>query len=363
MASGLLVVIIDALDECTDRAGLKLVLEALIRAANNLPLKFFVSCRPDQQLINTITHQEGLNKCLYHLHDIEQSLVQADIELYLRAELKSIHVLEEQIQALVSRAGRLFIHAATAVRYIMNDAVSSNYERRLEAVMSIRPTTESKAHDALDELYTTILVVALEDPSLELSETDAVGKVLHMVVCAKELLTLDALAVFLDISDIRELKRSIAPLQSVLHVNEESRLVSTLHASFPDYMLTGHRSKRFYCNPQEGNTVFARRCFDIMKRMLHFNMGGFASSYLVDADIPSLSSTVDDEIPSHLFYACRYWSDHVIDSEEFDDQITLVEGFLKRQFLFWAEAMNLKRATRDATLALSKASNWVRVSR
>ncbi|QRV82834.1 Vegetative incompatibility protein HET-E-1 [Ceratobasidium sp. AG-Ba] len=360
MLAGLLVVVIDALDECTDRAGLKLVLETLLRAANHLPLKFFVSCRPDQQLLDTVTHQEGLNRCLYHLHDIEQSLVQADIELYLRAELRPIHVLEEQIQALASRAGRLFIHAATAVRYIMNNAVSSNYQRRLEAVMTIRPTTESKAHEALDELYTTILAVALEDPSLEPSETETVGKVLHMVVCAKDLLTLDALAVLLDISDIGEMKRSIAPLQSVLHVHEGNQQVSTLHASFPDYMLTNHRSKRFYCNPQNENAAFARRCFEIMKQMLHFNMGGFVSSYSADAEVPSLSSTVDHEIPPHLFYACRYWSDHLIESGETNDQIVPLEGFLKCQFLFWAEAMNLKHVTRDGILVLSKASNWMR---
>ncbi|QRV96996.1 Vegetative incompatibility protein HET-E-1 [Ceratobasidium sp. AG-Ba] len=360
IVAGLLVVVIDALDECADRAGLKLVLETLLRAANDLPLKFFVSCRPDQPLLDAVVNQDGLSRHLYHLHDVEESLVQADIEVYLRAELKPIRVTEEQIRTLASRAGRLFIHAATAVRYIVNDAVSSNYKKRLEAIMSIQSTAQTKAHEALDELYATILAIALEDPSLEPSETDAVEKVLHMVVCAKDLLTLDALGYFLEISDIEEVKRSIVPLQSVLHINEGNQLVSTLHASFPDYMLNSHRSKRFHCDPQEQSRVLARRCFDIMKRMLHFNMGRFASSHLVDAEVPSLITIVNDVIPLHLFYACLHWSDHLIDGENADGRIELLEDFLKCRLIFWVEAMNLKHAIRAGTLALSNASSWIR---
>lgn len=45
-----LVVVIDALDECENRHGVGLILDALLEFADNLPLRFFVTSRPEPEV-------------------------------------------------------------------------------------------------------------------------------------------------------------------------------------------------------------------------------------------------------------------------------------------------------------------------
>ncbi|ELU35764.1 NACHT domain-containing protein [Rhizoctonia solani AG-1 IA] len=45
-----LVVVIDALDECSNANGVRMILDVLFRIAPNLPLKFFVASRPEPNI-------------------------------------------------------------------------------------------------------------------------------------------------------------------------------------------------------------------------------------------------------------------------------------------------------------------------
>ncbi|KAG8681772.1 hypothetical protein FRC11_000693, partial [Ceratobasidium sp. 423] len=81
-----LVVVIDALDECEDRNGVELILDALFRHAEYIPLKFLITSRPEPE-IYTKMRLHDQSQIAIHPHDIEKSLVQADIELYLNEEL------------------------------------------------------------------------------------------------------------------------------------------------------------------------------------------------------------------------------------------------------------------------------------
>jgi hypothetical protein len=81
----------------------------LFRYATELPIKFFVTCRPVPSVHENLRSQDALTRSVLHLHDVEESLVQADIETYLNSELPSISPSTEQVKLLASRAGKLFI--------------------------------------------------------------------------------------------------------------------------------------------------------------------------------------------------------------------------------------------------------------
>ena len=61
---------------------------------------------------------------MLHLHDIEESAVEADIKKYLTDAFYTMSPRPSsyQVEQLANHAGRLFIYAATAVRYIHPDS-------------------------------------------------------------------------------------------------------------------------------------------------------------------------------------------------------------------------------------------------
>ncbi|ELU35793.1 NACHT domain-containing protein [Rhizoctonia solani AG-1 IA] len=117
-----LVVVIDALDECSNANGVRTILDVLFRITPTLPLKFFVTSRPEPDIRQRIEAQSDRSRTMCVLHEIEKSLVQADIELYLRDELGN-GVSEHDLIKLAKLSDNLFIYAATAIRYVRRRAV------------------------------------------------------------------------------------------------------------------------------------------------------------------------------------------------------------------------------------------------
>jgi hypothetical protein len=52
----------------------------LFRYASELPIKLFVTCRPEPSVHKKLYSQDVHTRSVLHLHDVEESLVQADIE-------------------------------------------------------------------------------------------------------------------------------------------------------------------------------------------------------------------------------------------------------------------------------------------
>ncbi|KAG9122818.1 hypothetical protein FRC07_000635, partial [Ceratobasidium sp. 392] len=288
------VVVIDALDECSDYLTASLVLEVLLRFVQDLPIRFFVTCRPDSSVLQRLSLPGGASRSLYHLHDIEASLVQADIEAYLRAELEPFGIPARHIQQLVERSGRLFIYAATAVRYIQAKNISVDHQERADIILGIGPHSSRKATEPMDALYTAILSAALENDDLEPWDKENIELLLHTVVCVQWPLTIDALAHLMCFKSPGHARRAAEPLGSVLNLDGNGGLVSALHASFPDYMLTKSRSGRFFCDEIGFSYVLSLRCFETMKSLLRFNICNLESSFVLDEDVPDLPSRIKE---------------------------------------------------------------------
>ncbi|KAG8690804.1 hypothetical protein FRC09_011849, partial [Ceratobasidium sp. 395] len=356
---GSLVIVIDALDECSSPAATLSILNVLLRCANDLPVKFFVTCRPEHRMLDQVELHEGVSRSLYHLHDIEQSLVQADIETYIQVKLGPLHLPEDSIKLLVVRCGNLFIYAATAARYIQAQSELDDYDS-LQVILQANSSMSGEAHESLDALYTAILSGALESKGLRQGYKEKIKLVLDTVVCAREPLAIQDLARLLQLTSSKQVERAIEPLRSVLHVDERSGVVSTLHASFPNYMLTPSRSGRFCCDEVKQNQVLAQRCFETMNDLLQFNICNLESSFVLDRQLPDLADRIERSIPPHLFYACQYWSDHLIRAGDSSTLLSGVQTFLSEHALFWIEVMNLKNATSRGIVMLADTYRWMK---
>ncbi|CAE7102452.1 unnamed protein product [Rhizoctonia solani] len=351
-----LVVVIDALDECENRAGVELILDMLLRFASEVPLKFLITSRPEPEIYEKLIGSGS--RQVIHLHEIEKSLVQADIELYLTQELDFITPRSTDIEQLVQRSGALFIYAATLARYIRTGKRLADPRKRLRSVLSMTPEA-TKTHTHIDALYTAVLRSALSEDEMEPDEVEDILAVLRTVISAQEPINAETIAVFAGVADAERVVYALQPLRSVLHQSEETGLISTLHASFPDFMFSSERSGLYFCDIGEQSQLLAQRCFFVMKEGLKFNICDLETSFLPDEKIENLGSRIKEKIPLTLGYACRYWASHLGLSPRSDPLQELLDGFFSQQLLFWMEVLSLHREMAAGVEALLKTQQWL----
>ena len=82
-----LIIVIDALDECTNQSDVNDVLTIIRQYSPDLPLKFFITSRPERQIQNVFRQEDTSGYSKFILHEIEKDIVSADIAIYAREEL------------------------------------------------------------------------------------------------------------------------------------------------------------------------------------------------------------------------------------------------------------------------------------
>ncbi|KEP51276.1 putative vegetative incompatibility protein HET-E-1 [Rhizoctonia solani 123E] len=355
----MMVVVIDALDECKNKESTRDILDILLVKSADLPVKFVVSSRPEPQIRDQMNGDRIKSKLV--LHELDTGSVHADIETYVREELKPMKPppTESQIQTLVEKAGILFIYAATAVRYVGYDNFQSDPEDRLRTILAGPESQEDGENREIDQLYTTVLEAALGDQQRRKVERDRMQQVLNTVVCARDPLTVAGLSELLEIHNADRVRAVLRPLWSVLHVVGANELVTTLHASFPDFMFDSARSKTYYCDRQANNGILAEHCLGRIKRMQpDFNICGLESSYLPDDMVPNIEERVADSIPSDLVYSCRYWGDHFEAGECASTLAAQLWEFMSKRLLLWMEVLNLTKHMRTGLECMKLMAEW-----
>lgn len=303
-------IVIDALDECDDGDAFRLFLETLLKLAANLPIKFFLTSRPEPAIRERIL-ASVYSRSVVHLHDIEESIVEADIKKYLTEALRSMSPppLPNDMERLAKRAGKFFIHAATSVRYILPGRAGADSSDRWQTLLGM-VSWSTEEYDGLDQLYSSILSAAVR--GLTKAEVHKIQLTLRTTVCAKEPMTAQTLASLLSLSEA-QVRVSLEPLRSILHVQDNTHgLVAPFHASFPDYLFHKLRSGDFHCEMAGHSEVLANGCFDLMRTQLKFNICELESSFVFDKDVLDLQDRINKFISPALSYACRYWGEHLL---------------------------------------------------
>jgi hypothetical protein len=354
------VVVIDALDECSDVSDTQTVLGMLFRYASDMPIKFFVTSRPEPSIGERIMSWDSRSRSTFILHEIDRSLVQADIETYLSTELAVISPHPDQIRQLAERAGHLFIYAATIIQYILPERCSVDSHERLKTMLEVASKQHSKKHKNIDLLYTNILEATFEDEDLELWEVENTKLILHTIICASQPMTADVLSGLLGLGHEGLVLSALKSLLSVLYISANGH-ISAFHASFPDYMHDPQRSARFFCDKTQHRQYIAHCCFNATKS-LRFNICDLESPYILDQDVPNLTDRINKAIPSHLSHVCQHLADHLEGTEPSDEVRTLLSEFISTRLLFWMEALNLMQCIDTGRTMLSKLYEWSKVS-
>ncbi|GJJ12146.1 hypothetical protein Clacol_006387 [Clathrus columnatus] len=337
------IIVIDALDECDDGSAFRLFLDTFLTLSINLPIKFFITSRPEPAIRDKMLashHSDSL-----YLHDIEESIVAADIRKYFTEALGSMFPApsSDGMEQLVKSAGKLFIYAVTIVRYICPGDSDVDHAARLQTVLGTVSGSTKQYHD-LDELYTNILSTAINPPKRrEEDEIEDILLILKTVVCAKEPMTSQTLASLLGRTEKR-VRLSLQPLQSVLHTQDSAETtIAPFHTSFPDFLFDERRSKQFHCETTSHNEHLTKCCFRLMKEQLKFNICKLESSFVWDENVPDLPERIKSSISPALSYTCRYWCEYLLQGDFTDAVHEGLDEFLRNRLLFWMEVVNLHR--------------------
>ncbi|QRW09229.1 WD repeat-containing protein [Ceratobasidium sp. AG-Ba] len=358
-------VVIDALDECAHKESVEKMLEALILHASKLPIKFFVTSRPDESIIHRMCRQEAEQiKREIRLHKLERPIVKGDIVTYIKAQFESrLETSKAELDTLADniaeRSGVLFIYAATVIRHVSHN----NYARsktRLDGVLGSWAKGPSGSFKALDGLYNSILSAAYDDEGLTDSDRAEMLLVLHTVICASKPLSTNAITDLLRLNSEQTVRAAVLPLLSVLQVSDEGGVVTTLHESFHDFLLDSSRSGKFYCNAAEHHTLLAELCFEQLSKQVAFNICGLESSYVFDEVLVDLEKKVDQTITQALFYACCYWDAHMTSTGDYGSLDEQLFKFLSERLLLWMEIMNLKHEFVYGIRMLHDMNEWSR---
>ncbi|KLO12427.1 hypothetical protein SCHPADRAFT_419928 [Schizopora paradoxa] len=311
-----ILVMLDALDECAEDAGilLRLFLKYKAESAEVPNLRIFITSRPETRIRSVLyqpTSEKHFDKFI--LHDIDARTVREDIQTYLDLEFSKItsgtlgsHIppdwpAQDDRTALLDLCGKFFAYAATAIRFIGDEVIGDPVEQ-LRDVLRITSTVrddEPSENDArpyveLDSLYLEIL-------NQSVSKTAAgrylkrTRRVLATVLCLREPLSVSDIAQLLSIS-VEDVSNALRNLHSIIAIPDNKRgLLQFFHASFPDFIRDQERctDSRFYVDTASSEIlslehVLSLRCMAIVGK--------------VDFSVT---------LPSLVAYASKHWPSHL----------------------------------------------------
>ncbi|KAF8602950.1 WD40 repeat-like protein [Ceratobasidium sp. AG-I] len=341
--SGLLVVVIDALDECEKGDGRRSLLAYLRGLSTLVPwIRVIVTSRPDQDIKLAFGKPNDSVICARNVHDYNSS---NDIYAYTRKQMSEIAMKRNRadwpddiIQLLSQHADGLFIWAATACRFI-SDAV--NVDQRLKQL--VEGTGSSGSSYRLDVLYTAAIRQSMESEDPDNVEYTRQCVAVIVATASRTPLPVSALeALLCDKFGAGVLRYVVDGLGSVLYEDRKNGdAVRVYHPSFADYITNPARSKEFHVTAESINTTLAECCMSIMMRELRFNICGLGTSHLLNRDIPNLSSRARSAIAAHLEYSCVHWSSHLSLTSKDALNSQLGKFLMGPVLLFWIEALSL----------------------
>lgn len=353
--------ILDALDECTGGRAPETILTALASEIESVPfLKVFVSSRPTSST-NDAFAVDALRRRrqVFVLHDVEEDVVDADIRDYMverltkKAALRGLTVSPwpppELIDKLVRMADGLFIFASTMCEFI---EARGDLEFRLKDIAE-RPTNE---YTGIDDLYQEILEYAITQfPDRQ--TIDHCRSILGTISLLQDPLSPRDLGQLLRLPP-KHIQGILGDLQAVLSVPDHLEgSIRILHASFHDFIASQQRCLAvMYLEPTLQHHVVALRLLEIMMDGLKRNM-----SYLLRFKLNG-----DKRLPGFLHYACRYWADHLSCAgvQDASDLVLALTKFVPMKLAYCLEVLDSVSTTEDlSNTTIEKVETWLAVSR
>jgi WD40 repeat protein len=387
-----LLIVIDALDECTEdisgRAGgelLPLLLRGLLQLSGRI--KLLLTSRAEPEIIRMFNVASlGSQQTVMQLHDLDAAVVRSDIRAYFKASFANIASArpglsllnwpsEEDIEVLVDLTKVLFVFAATVVRFV--GAPRHSPRSRLDILLARRESKSAMPYNSLDQLYIQVLKTSVRSDQQEDTEElcERLRNVVGVIVTAQQPLSVSVHAILLNV-DQAEVQLTVESL-SALVLGTSKEPVRIFHPSFPDFIVNPRRCNDplFRVSLEEHHLRLARGCLAILNQHLRYNMANLDDPDLENSDVEDLEDCLvrgicekgdhaGSSLPQALFYAARYWTMHVVSSSTIysDELLDALSRFCDEHLFHWLEILSLIREIAYSTQTnLLAVISWTQV--
>ncbi|KLO10629.1 hypothetical protein SCHPADRAFT_509171 [Schizopora paradoxa] len=204
----LMLLIVDSLDECSDRLAVKEVVSLLLDfVSGSYPhIRVLFTSRPESY-IREAFGSDGKQRFIQH--NVEDFADPHDIENYLYDGLsKSYQQVEwrerNDFKSLVEYSGKLFIYASTALRYICTQSRFADPVKRIADLLGRGPVAASGEgrYKRLDKLYLDILDQAIgAETRADSPEMFQLRRILGTIMQLNDPLPISALVELLEVDE------------------------------------------------------------------------------------------------------------------------------------------------------------------
>ncbi|KAG8912399.1 hypothetical protein FRC02_006012, partial [Tulasnella sp. 418] len=390
------VIVLDALDECAPANHAEMLLKLIagfVLTASNVDLKLFITGRPEDHLISVFKNSSA-RMIAYPLvlHNIEESIVQQDIEIFLRHELVKVAdkfdlsdasnpwPSNDELRQLVRHCGALFIVASTAVKFLADPITGQPEEQLHTLLMGGEEVATTKPYNELDKMYHYVLRSAVNgstDPNNP--HCTRFREVIGGIISVLSPLPGTALGNLIG-RNVRYIKAAINHLRSVIIVpsdfSSNSEPLRVFHLSFPNYLTERCSDPCFAINPVINHLQLAVHCLNTLSSFLCKNVCKLSNPLALNDDMPDLEEQVNKVVHAHHQYACKNWAFHLEASSQApstgdgdpivqlkEEAIVALAKFCDDKLIMWLEVLVLLGCLDKSIPALKAAEKWLKTNR
>lgn len=371
-----IVIILDAVDECSDSAnGDMMQFLALLKRLNDIafPLRVLITTRPEMPIMHAL-RTAGLSSIArqFDMGSISPEDTDNDIKTFFAKHIEELYcgryLLKERpnaIDSLTAKAEHLFIYAQTVVNAMKRDKRPEVALKRFDSFVAGEASAEGLS--SLDTLYLAVLESVY--PRSDMRDSDVrqrVAAVLASVVVLQDQISVNTLVYFFNVPADAVIS-TLNDLHSVISFDENQDndvgKIRPLHSTFREFLADSSRCKNkdFYVDPQLYHAQLAVGCFRALDGSLQRNICKLPDPAVMKDDVKDLASHIQANIPAHVQYACKYWATHLVAAAPSTELSSLLATFCTGHILLWMEALSVMSRLDLAIEALSSTRAWYEV--
>jgi hypothetical protein len=275
-----MVVVIDGLDESSDKDLLCDLIRLLVDTTDDIPFRFLFTSRPERHIRQTFESPSTRRKTYFlSLRDFR---AHSDVRNYLQLHLSEIrdrndHLMRDvphpwpspqALDVLVDQSDGLFIYVSTLVKFVAD--MTGLPQERLQAAMT--------TNRGVDPLYHQVLSTA--------QKPEYFHQVIGTIIFRRHPLTISELGQLLQLQS-SHIRLALDGCQSILVVPDSDQgIVYPYHASLRDFLTDHNRAGAHFFDPQVCHVSILVACLELIRMNGDYDGG------------------------SHLFYACQNWCYH-----------------------------------------------------
>ncbi|KAI7972052.1 hypothetical protein EIK77_003145 [Talaromyces pinophilus] len=347
-----IVLVIDALDECTTNRPQ--LLDYIANAVSgDSRAKWIVSSRNwpeiEEQLADASNIRVQLELNADSISSAVHTFIQYKVDQLIRDKKYDTETSAAVQRHLVSNADGTFLWVALVCQMLADPKV-----RKWQALTKLKSFPPG-----LDALYKRMLMYISESDDADLcKEILAIVSIVYRPIALEEL---KSLVQSLEEFDSDDLEEVVALCGSFLTI--KNGVVLFVHQSVKDYLLDKAVDEIFPSGIAHQHHAVVSRSLDVLSRSLRRDIYDLRKPGVLIEEVV----TPDPDPLASVRYSCVFWVDHLGDShrtqgKEYDEVLWddgAIHKFLQKSYLYWLEGLSLLKTISDGVRAVGKLESLI----